>query len=383
MNDFQESQNRDRGDDPQILECSIPEAARRLGISKATVRRRIKGGALAAKREGKQWVVLLPNAVPMTQAEAERIESISSPLSPRRQRRSRPFFWWLAIALVISVVVIEAALTVVLLRGDTVSQSGAAPIVLPTSAVAASTAPVVATSGAPLTAVLATPSREPEQTPTEARAAEIRSRPTVVRTAAASATLEAAQSQSASPPPAPADGRDRLTGIALEVAAAEVKLQSGQFDAVLDYGNGVRSASHASFDLGDGQREPRIHLTTTYTNADTIQNSEQILIGERAWHREANGRWVPLAEQEGMWGQLQSFLPHVLAATNPEITRGEQAMTLRWYDARDDADVTLEVDPATGTPRRLQRTNRTNSQTLTVIYSGWNTPVEIEAPSEQ
>jgi hypothetical protein len=269
----------------------------------------------------------------------------------------------------------------VLLRSDPVSQTGTAPIVLPTPAQAVGAAPVVATSGAPPTPVLATPSREPEQTPTVAR--EIRSSPTSAGTAAASATLEAARPPSASPPPASAGGRDSLTGLALEVAALEVKLRSGQFDAVLDYGNGVRSATHARFDLGDGQGEPRIHLTTTYTNAGTIQNSEQIVIGERAWQRGANGGWAPLAEQEGMWGQLQSFLPHVVAATNAEITRGEQAMTLRWYDSRDDADVTLEVDPVTGTPLRLQRTNRTNSQTLTVIYSGWNTPIEIEAPPEQ
>jgi len=46
---------------------SVPQAARYLGISERAVRKRIDAGTLAAKRDGRQWVVFLaavPDAVP-------------------------------------------------------------------------------------------------------------------------------------------------------------------------------------------------------------------------------------------------------------------------------------------------------------------------------
>jgi hypothetical protein len=182
--------------------------------------------------------------------------------------------------------------------------------------------------------------------------------------------------------PNPTADATSVPGAVLELAAVEVQLQSGQFEATLDYGNGTRSSSRSSFDLGDGRREPRIHITTIYTNADTIQNVEQILIGERAWIRQADGAWVPMAEQEGMWGQLQSYLPHVLSASDSQITSDENGLVLRWFDRFADAYVTLEVNPSTGTPRQLQRVSRTSGQALTVVYTSWNTPVEITPPPE-
>jgi hypothetical protein len=183
---------------------------------------------------------------------------------------SRPFFRWLSIALAISAVIIQAALTAVVLRNDPAPQNHAAANILPTSGPGPSAAPAVATRGAP-PAENVMPPPEPRPTPVGARPVELRSGSTIADTATAAATPETAQTQPTIQAPAQGDRREGLTGIALEVAAAELTLQSGQFDAVLDYGNGVLLASHASFDLGDGQREPRIHLTTTYTNADTLQ----------------------------------------------------------------------------------------------------------------
>lgn len=44
-------------------ELSVPEVARRLGISERAVRRRIERGTLAARKEGPAWVVRLPAEV--------------------------------------------------------------------------------------------------------------------------------------------------------------------------------------------------------------------------------------------------------------------------------------------------------------------------------
>jgi hypothetical protein len=43
-----------------MVEVSLAEAARRLGISTEAVRKRILRGTLAGHRRGRQWVVLLP-----------------------------------------------------------------------------------------------------------------------------------------------------------------------------------------------------------------------------------------------------------------------------------------------------------------------------------
>jgi excisionase family DNA binding protein len=40
---------------------SVPQAARKLGISERAIRKRIKAGTLTAEREGRHWVVWLPS----------------------------------------------------------------------------------------------------------------------------------------------------------------------------------------------------------------------------------------------------------------------------------------------------------------------------------
>lgn len=295
-----------------------------------------------------------------------------------KQRLSRRFFSWLVIALFVGAVVIQASLTVILLRQDpsvqseaelstTVTAVGAASLELPTAALAVSPTPA-----------------RPTTSPVSAKT------PTVnlpVKSLATSPGDSIIPSPTRLPVPA---GQERDTTITpsplrdftQEVARVEAALQSGSMATVLDYGNGIRSSSWVRFDMGGAQQEPRIQITTAYTNGDTIQNSEQIVIGNQAWHRESGSAWVSLIEQEGMWGQLQSFLPGVSVDLNPEITSDENVTTLRWYDRGRDADVTLQVDTSTRIPRRLQRVNRASGQTLTVIYSDWNTPIEIVPPLE-
>ena len=40
--------------------CTVPEAARLLGISERGVRDKIERGQLTAKKRGKRWIVTLP-----------------------------------------------------------------------------------------------------------------------------------------------------------------------------------------------------------------------------------------------------------------------------------------------------------------------------------
>jgi hypothetical protein len=292
---------------------------------------------------------------------------------------ARPFFSRLALVLVFCMLAIQAGLTVVLLGKDSASQIGAEVIVpVTTIAPAGPSASAVALRAPQMSATA--PSSSASSTP------PVVSR-SVVSPAIATATPGMLPAKQPSIPPHsnlnPTADATSVPGAILELAAVEVRLQSGQFEATLNYGNGTRSSSRSSFDLGDGRREPRIHITTIYTNADTIQNVEQILIGERAWLRQADGGWVLMAEQEGMWGQLQSYMPHVLSASDSQITSDENGLVLRWFDRFADAYVTLEVNPTTGTPRRLQRVSRISGQALTVVYTSWNTPVEITAPPEQ
>jgi len=165
-----------------------------------------------------------------------------------------------------------------------------------------------------------------------------------------------------------------------QVAAAEAALRTGQLEAMIDYGNGTRSSAQVRFDLGTLGRVPRLHIITIYQSATGTQTVERITIGDRAWQRQPDGPWAAIAEQEGAWGQVQTFLPHATSIMGAESDNGKDLAVLRWYNAGHDADVTLSVDPATGVPRELRQVGRTTGEVLTVTYSGWNTAVEITPP---
>jgi hypothetical protein len=165
------------------------------------------------------------------------------------------------------------------------------------------------------------------------------------------------------------------------VAAAEERLRTGQFNATIDSG-GSRSTAQVWFDLGDEQRPSRFHLRTTYKGSSPTETvTERILIGDRAWQRRPDGKWEAIPEQEGASGQIQTYLPHAASAPNPTVRGAGKATTLGWYNAASDADVTLLVDPSTGVPRQMRQVTRKNGSTLTVNYTGWNTPVEITPPA--
>jgi hypothetical protein len=161
---------------------------------------------------------------------------------------------------------------------------------------------------------------------------------------------------------------------------AERALQSGQFEILSDYGNGMQSSSNVRFDFGGAQGVPRFHIVTTYQSPESNRVVEQIMIGDQTWQREADGTWTAIAAQEGVWGQVQPFLPQAASASSPEATTEGERTVLQWYDAGRDTDVRLELDPASGTPTTLRRATRATGVVLTATYAGWNTPVEITPP---
>ncbi|HEX6288470.1 MAG TPA: hypothetical protein VFZ66_04725 [Herpetosiphonaceae bacterium] len=184
----------------------------------------------------------------------------------------------------------------------------------------------------------------------------------------------------AAAPPTPATGSVDQNAQALlsQVAAAEAALRSGQLEALLDYGQGDRALADVSFDFGDTQHPPSLRLKTTYQGSTRSQAIEKIAIGEQSWERQGDQAWIAGAPPRGLWDQVQFFLPHAASASDPQLTGSD---TLRWYDAATDSDVTLVLDPATGTPRELQRRTRRTGLQLTITYRGWNTAVDIRPPA--
>jgi len=257
---------------------------------------------------------------------------------------------------------------------------------LPTNAAPTTTGMIAAGLGvAPPSAAALGPTAAPtkvEHSPTTVAASS-----SPLPAAAAPAKVEPTTAASPSPQPAathassaPTAQLPAASAALKQVAATEAALRSGEFAATLDYGNGTRSSSVVRFDLGDASHPVRLHITTTYTDSGKAQTTERIAIGGKTWQRQANGKWVGVAEQQEALAQLQTFLPHAARVVEAQLDSSGPAITLRWYDKASDADVALDADPASGAPRELHQTIRGAKTTLTVIYRGWNTPIEVQPP---
>jgi hypothetical protein len=181
------------------------------------------------------------------------------------------------------------------------------------------------------------------------------------------------------PKPLPTTGPASAEMILLKVAEAEAALRTGQLEATITASSGLGSSALARFDLGDEQRVPRFHITTTYESTTGGQTTERITIGDQSWERQQNGRWTTMPARESALKQLQVFLPRTDSIANPKRVTVEGTYALHWYDAARDADVTLRVGTA-GIPQQLRRVSRANGLVLTVTYSGWNMTVEITPP---
>jgi hypothetical protein len=158
------------------------------------------------------------------------------------------------------------------------------------------------------------------------------------------------------------------------LADAETALRSGWLDAEIDYADGGGSTAKVLFDLGGEGLPARLY----FTSGEGAQAAEFLTIGEQSWRRQPRGRWAATGGLEGVWGQVQAFLPRARSAAEPRLADG----TLHWEDRGRDAEVTVRVDPDSGIPRELRRVDRTGGAVLRVTYHDWNQPVEIGAPPE-
>ena len=202
--------------------------------------------------------------------------------------------------------------------------------------------PVATQSSAPAL-VTSTPARTPPSTPTQA-------------VSAATATSDPVQ----------------------RAAAFQQKIQSGKLQVTADYGGGSSATADLSFDLGDNTHPPRLYLKTVYKSGQTTDTSERITIGDQAWERRPDGSWAAVQEQEGVWGRLQIYLPHMPGSQNVNVQSADDGLHLMWTDAG--KQNTLVVDQTTGTPRELRQQNASPQLMEVVKYLEWNTPVDIRAP---
>jgi hypothetical protein len=171
-----------------------------------------------------------------------------------------------------------------------------------------------------------------------------------------------------------------VPGLVERVLDAESNLRSGRIEAVIDFGNGPRSIALLAFDLGGADTPPRLRSITTYQGTGAARVIEMIIVGEQSWRRVDNGPWTTATNQDSVWGNVRSFLPSAHALPGAASSDAGQQAVLTWHDANRDSDVTLEVDPATGTPVRLTQVARQSPTVFTVAYLDWNSPVEISPP---
>lgn len=180
---------------------------------------------------------------------------------------------------------------------------------------------------------------------------------------------------------APTTSQLSATTMRQQVVGAQGALRTGQFAATIDYGNGTQVSAEVRFDLGDERHAPGLHLITTYQGLSSTRTWESITIGDRSWQRQSGGHWTATPAQGKVRNQVQVFLSHADAAPTPAIDRSGDVTVLHWYDADRDTDVTLQVDPLTGTPQQLHQLTRATGLVLAVTYHGWNTAVQISPPS--
>lgn len=403
------------------VRVSVGDAAQLLGVTVSSVHDLIEQGVLPAERRGNEWDVLLPKILlrseqPQTHSAVPTATMISNQTHASRPSHttsnSRPYprliavlsaCLLLALALPVAYFLMRSrssppsanqSVTAVFLGTASPTASGASPdvrvstplvgesqntgitptpiwtllepsettaatlgaTVLPAKAQAATSSPMAIPTIEPLFTSTTVPSIVPARVPTATL-----SPPTVTIIPTLSAT-----------PAAP--------DVLQDVVLAEAALRSGELEAIMELGNGVRSSARVRFDMGSQEQVVRFHMITEYQGAEASQTMERITVGERSWQRNAQGGWDSIAAETGIWDQLQFFLPQSNSATTPRIITKLQDIEISWYDADRDAEITLRVDKATKTPLELRRLTRATKLMLVVTYKGWNTGVNIQGP---
>ncbi len=292
-----------------------------------------------------------------------------------RQSRERPpaFFSYRSVFIFVLCAAVLIAISILLLGnprdGANVPGLGA-PDVARTSALLVASAPALAVPSR--AAPESQPSPHSKETPVNSQTAQPSGARTVAGPTAHPSFLPLTPTTASQPSPA-------AQVLLQRVAAAEAALRTGQLEATITYGSGLRSSARVRFDLGDERHVPRFQITTTYEGTNGVQTTERITIGDQSWERQQDGQWTVMPARESALKQLQVFLPRTDSISNVTRVTVEGTYVLRWYDAARDADVTLRVDTA-GIPQQLRRVSRANGLTRTVTYRGLNTPVEITPP---
>lgn len=180
---------------------------------------------------------------------------------------------------------------------------------------------------------------------------------------------------------APAAGQRPPGEVRRRALAEQIALRTGQLRATIEYGDGTRTDAAARFELDAQRRVLRLSLALTPQASQAGSGLELVLIGDRAWQRAGGGPWATASSVDGVQEQVELFLPSLAALNGAAIEQSGDGATFRWYDANTDTDVALTVDAATGTPRLLVGAGRRDRTMLTVLYTTWNAPVEIVAPT--
>ena len=236
-----------------------------------------------------------------------------------------------------------------------------------TATEASASAPPIAIVGATAT-VPAPPQATASVAPPIASAAPAALTPTVIAPRASPNTAPAASTPSATP-----DGN----ALVALVRAERSDVRRGTVETTIDYGGGNMAVSTVTFDLGDGSQPARLLITTTYQGATGSRTVRRLTIGSQTWQRGAEATWVRQATPDDVRAQVAEVLPQPGTNAIAVAFLPARIATLRWYEAARDADITLQVDAATGVPQEERRAIRSGGPTLTVRYPNWNGPVDI------
>lgn len=164
------------------------------------------------------------------------------------------------------------------------------------------------------------------------------------------------------------------------VARAESQRRTGALEATDDDRQGTRSVTQLQFDLGDQATPPRIHRTTTTQGPHGTVTEEQIVIGDRAWQRQAGGRWATIPSQAASAEQVTHYFPRIADAQQPTADLGGLTVELSWDEPYTDTGVMLTAGIVDGLPIRLQRIDHRTGATTNVVYD-WRTPITITSPT--
>lgn len=167
------------------------------------------------------------------------------------------------------------------------------------------------------------------------------------------------------------------------VIEAVASMHTGEFEALINYGDGVPTQSEVRFTADSDDDIPRFYIRTIHTSDGETHIFERITIGNRSWQRTHDAGWEYGEAQESAWVQVQQYMPRVNRNLEIEGFRGPDVAVLRWYDPSFDAEVTLFFDPETGELEQQRQVTRSTGVARTINYVGWNNKVEIAPPQEE